>query len=244
MHEIPRQVLIKLPPLWGVDLSITNEVILLWIAAALTFVLVTVACRRRSEIAKGPFQNLFEAIIEFLDDAIGHDILGEHGRHWAPFLLTLFFLILFTNLLGLAPLPSHVKAMTSSINVTAAFAIIVFVTTIVVNIRTHGLFGFLKKFSPSGLPLVVKVLAVPIEVISWLARPLSLAIRLCANMMAGHALILIFLGMAGSAMWLLKPLPYAGAIIMSAFELFVSFVQAFIFTLLAGMYIKDALDAH
>jgi F-type H+-transporting ATPase subunit a len=134
--------------------------------------------------------------------------------------------------------------MTSSINVTAAFAIIVFVTTIVVNIRTHGLFGFLKKFSPSGLPLVVKVLAVPIEVISWLARPLSLAIRLCANMMAGHALILIFLGMAGSAMWLLKPLPYAGAIIMSAFELFVSFVQAFIFTLLAGMYIKDALDAH
>ncbi len=81
MHEIPRQVLIKLPPLWGVDLSITNEVILLWIAAALTFVLVTVACRRRSEIAKGPFQNLFEAIIEFLDDAIGHDILGEHGRH-------------------------------------------------------------------------------------------------------------------------------------------------------------------
>ena len=119
-----------------------------------------------------------------------------------------------------------------------------FATTIVVNIRTHGVFGFLKKFSPSGLPLVVKILAVPIEVISWLARPLSLAIRLCANMMAGHALILIFLGMAGSAMWLLKPLPYAGAIIMSAFELFVSFVQAFIFTLLAGMYIKDALDAH
>ena len=244
MHEIPRKVLMELPTLWGVDLSITNEVLLLWIAAALTFVIVTFACRRRSEVPRGIFQNLFEAIIEFLDDAIGRDILGEHGRHWAPFLLTLFFLILFTNLLGLAPLPSHVKAMTSSINVTAAFAIIVFVTTIVVNIRTHGIFGFLKKFSPSGLPLAVRVLAVPIEVISWLARPFSLAIRLCANMMAGHALILVFLAMAGSAMWLLKPLPYAGAVIMSAFELFVSFVQAFIFTLLAGMYIKDALDAH
>ena len=244
MHDIPRQVLIKLPTLWGVDLSITNEVLLLWIAATLTFVVVTLACRRKALVPKGAFQNLFEAIIEFLDDAVGRDVLGEHGRHWAPFLLTLFFLILFTNLLGLAPLPSHVKAMTSNINVTAAFAIIVFVTTVVVNIRTHGFLGFLKKFAPSGLPLAVKIMAYPIEVISWLARPLSLAIRLFANMMAGHALILIFLGMAGSTMVLLKPLPYAGAVIMSAFELFVSFVQAFIFTLLAGMYIKDALDAH
>ncbi len=244
MHGIPRQVLIELPTLWGVDLSVTNEVLLLWISAALTFGVVTLACRRQSIVPRGTFQNLFEAIIQFLDDAVGRDVLGEHGRHWAPFLLTLFFLILFTNLLGLAPLPSHVKAMTSSINVTAALAIIVFVTTIMVNVRTHGFFGFLKKFAPSGLPLVVRLLAAPIEIISWLARPLSLAIRLCANMLAGHALIMIFLGMAGSAMWLLKPLPYAGAIIMSAFEIFVSFVQAFIFTLLAGMYIKDALDAH
>ncbi len=244
MHEIPRQILIKLPTFWGIDLSITNEVLLLWIAAAMTFAAVTLACRRREPIARGAFQNFFEAVIDFIDQSIGREVLGEHNRHWAPFLLTLFFLILFTNLLGLAPLPSHVKAMTSSINVTAALAIIVFGATIVVNIRTHGLLGFLKKFSPEGIPMVVKFLAVPIEVISWLARPLSLAIRLCANMMAGHALILVFLGMAGSAMWLLKPLPYAGAVIMSAFELFVSFIQAFIFTLLAGMYIKDALDAH
>jgi F-type H+-transporting ATPase subunit a len=244
MHEIPRQVLIRLPILWGVDLSITNEVLLLWIAAACTFILVTLACRRRNPVAKGPFQNFFEAIIDFLDESIGEEILGKHGRQWSPFLLALFFFILFANLLGLAPLPAHVKAMTSSINVAASLAMVVFAITIVVNIRTHGVFGFLKKFAPEGLPFVVKILAVPIEVISWLARPLSLAIRLSANMLAGHALILIFLGMAGSVAWLLKPLPYMGAVIMSAFELFVSFIQAFIFTLLAGMYIKDALDAH
>jgi F-type H+-transporting ATPase subunit a len=244
MHEIPRIILKRLPTLWGVDLSITNEVLLLWIAAAVTFVLVTLACRRKSLVATGLFQNFFEALVDFVDDSIGAEVLGQQGKRWAPFLLTLFFFILFANLLGLLPLPSHVKAMTSSINVSAALALIVFATTIVVNIRTHGMWGFLKKFSPSGIPLVVKVIAIPIEVVSWLARPLSLAIRLCANMMAGHALILVFLGMAGSAMWLLKPLPYAGAVIMSAFELFVSFVQAFIFTLLAGMYIKDALDAH
>ncbi len=244
MHEIPRQVLIKLPTLWGIDLSITNEVLLLWIAAALTFVVVAVACRRREPVARGAFHNFMEALIDFIDKSVGDEILGEHRHRWSPFLLTLFFLILFSNLLGLVPLPSHVKAMTSSISVTAALAIIVFGTTIVVNIRSHGLLGFLKKFVPGEIPLAAKCLAAPIEVISWLARPLSLAIRLFANMLAGHALILIFLGMAGSAMWLLKPLPYAGAVIMSAFEVFVSFIQAFIFTLLAGMYIKDALDAH
>ena len=244
MHEIPRTVLRQLPTVWGVDLSITNEVVLLWIAAAFTFVLVAVACRRRQAVAQGAFQNFFEAIIDFIDASVGEEILGKHGRQWSPFLLALFFFILFANLLGLAPLPSHVKAMTSSINVAAALSLIVFSITIVVNIRTHGIIGFLKKFAPEGLPIVVTILAVPIEIVSWLARPLSLAIRLSANMLAGHALILVFLGMAGSVAWLLKPLPYMGAVVMSAFELFVSFIQAFIFTLLAGMYIKDALDEH
>jgi len=92
--------------------------------------------------------------------------------------------------------------------------------------------------------LPVRIFAFPIEVISWLARPLSLAIRLFANVLAGHALILIFLGLAGSVAWLLKPLPYAGAVIMSAFELLVCFLQAFIFTLLSGMYINDAMETH
>jgi len=244
MHEIPRQIIIKLPTLWGVDLSITNEVILLWIAAAITFVLVTLACRRRNVVAKGTFQNFFEAIIEFIDQSVGDDVLGEHAKKWSPFLLSLFFFILFINILGLAPLPSHVKAMTSSINVTAAFALMVFFITIVVNIKMHGIWGFLKKFTPSGLPLVAKLLFAPIEIVSWLARPLSLAIRLFANMLAGHALILVFLGMAGTVTIIGKPIPYIGAVIMSAFELFVGFIQAFIFTLLAGMYIKDAIDTH
>lgn len=244
MHELQRQVLISFPTLWGIDLSITNEVVLLWIAAAITFFCVTLACRRRTFIAQGVFQNAVEAIIDFIDDNVGNDILENDARMWSPFLLTLFFFILFANLLGLAPLPSHVKAMTSSINVTAALALIVFATTIAVNIRTHGLLGFVKKFAPAGLPPFVLILAVPVEIISWLARPFSLAIRLCANMLAGHALILVFLGMTGSLAWLFKPLPYLGAVIMSAFELFVCFIQAFIFTLLSGMYIKDALDAH
>jgi len=242
MHEIERTVVIPLPALFGIDLSITNEVVLLWIAALVCFVALTAACRRRAMVASGTLQNLAEALIEFIDHSAGQEILGKQAARWSTFLLTLFFFILTANLMALVPLPSHVKAMTSNISVTAALALIVFATTVGVSIRHHGVIGFLAHFAPPGLPLPVRILAFPIEVISWLARPLSLAVRLFANMLAGHALILIFLGMAGSAAWFLKPLPYAGAVIMSVFELLVGFLQAFIFTLLAGMYIKDAID--
>lgn len=243
MHEIARTVVIPLPALFGIDISITNEVILLWIAAVICFFAITIACRRRTLVATGTLQNLFETLIEFIDQSAGQEVLGKQAARWSPFLLTLFFFILSANLMSLLPLPSHIKAITSNINVTAALAMIVFLITIVVNIRHHGLIGFIARFAPKGLPLPVRIFAFPIEVLSWLARPFSLAVRLFANMLAGHALILIFLGMAGSVAWFLKPFPYAGAVIMSIFELMVGLLQAFIFTLLAGIYIKDAIDA-
>lgn len=242
--ELPRQTVIELPTLWGIDFSITNEVILLWIAAIITFVLVTLACRRKNMVAKGTFQNFFEATIEYIDQTVGEEVLGEQAKKWSPFLLSLFFFILFNNLLGLAPLPHHVKSMTSSINVTAAFASMVFLITVAVNIKTHGVLGFMKKFVPPGLPFAVKLFAVPIEFMSWLARPFSLAVRLFANMLAGHTLITVFITMACALSAFIKPLPYLGAVLMSLFELFVCFVQSFIFTLLAGIYIKDAIETH
>ncbi len=244
MHEIPRQVLVKLPTILHVDMSITNEVLLLWISAAVAFLLVSFACRRKDIIPRGALQNMFEAIITFVEKSAVTDGIGERGHLWSPFLLTLFFFILFTNLIGLAPLPSHAKSMTGNINVTAALALVVFALTLVINVSRHGLFGFLGKFVPRGIPLPIAIFATPIEIISWLARPFSLAIRLFANMMAGHALILVFLGLTGSAVWFAKCLPLAAAVVMTAFELFVCFVQAFIFTLLSGLYIKDALDSH
>jgi len=244
MHEIERTVIIPLPALFGIDMSITNEIVLLWIAALACFTVLTLACRRQTLVATGIFPNLMEALIEFIDRSAGREVLGRQASRWSSFLLTLFFFIFFCNMMSLVPLPSHVKAMTSSMSVTGALALIVFAATLIVNIRHHGLLGFLARFAPPGLPLAVRIFAFPIEVISWLARPLSLAIRLFANILAGHALILIFLGMAASSTWFLKPLPYAGAVVMSVFELLVGFLQAFIFTLLAGMYIKDAMESH
>ncbi len=243
MHSIPRQVLVALPAVFGIDLSITNEVVLLWLAAGLTFGVVALACRRPEPVPRGGFANFFETIIEFLDRAVIKDGIGEDGARWSPFLLTLFFFILFANLFGLVPLPSHAQAMTANINVTCALAVITFTITVVVNVTHHGLLGFLKKFVPTGVSRWILPFVIPIEIISWLARPVSLAIRLFANMMAGHALVLVFLGLAASLTWFIKPFPFAGAVVMSAFELFVAFVQAFIFTLLSGIYIKDALES-
>ncbi len=244
MHEIPRLVLIPLPTVLGIDLSITNEVLLLWIAAFITGALLIRVFHRQAPVASGPFQNFFESLLEFINESVVKDSIGPEGKRWAPLLLTFFFFILFINLLGMLPLPSLVKAMTSDISVTGALALIVFALTIGISIRAHGVLGFLKKFIPTGIPAWIMVLVVPIEIISWLARPVSLAIRLFANMLAGHALILVFVGLAAGGAWYIKPVPLAGAVAMSLFELFVCFVQAFVFTLLAGMYIKDALETH
>ncbi|MBL7115103.1 MAG: F0F1 ATP synthase subunit A [Kiritimatiellae bacterium] len=244
MHELPRLILIPLPTVLGIDLSITNEVLLLWIAAFITGALLICVFRRQAPVASGPFQNFFESLVEFINESVVKDSIGPEGKRWAPLLLTFFFFILFINLLGMLPLPSHVKAMTSDISVTGALALIVFALTIAISIRAHGVLGFLKKFIPTGIPAWIMVLVVPIEIISWLARPLSLAIRLFANMLAGHALILVFVSLAAGGAWFIKPVPLAGAVAMSLFELFICFVQAFVFTLLAGMYIKDALESH
>lgn len=244
MHEIETVILFNLPSIGGIDLSITNEVLLLWAAAAIVFIMLWMGCRRPNPIPHGIFQNTVEMLIDFIDQNTGREVLGTQAARWSPLLLTLFFFIFTLNLMSLVPVPSHIKAMTSNLSVTAALAVVVFAITVIVNIKIHGVLGFLRKFTLPGLPLFIRIAAFPIEVISWLARPLSLAIRLFANVLAGHALIMIFLGMATSVAWFLKPLPFAGAVIMSVFELLVGFLQAFIFTLLTGMYIKDAIDAH
>ncbi len=245
MHEIHREVLLPLPHVLGIDFSITNEMLLLWLAAATTFLVLTLAFRRRRLVAHGWFENLFEAMAEFVARDIAGENIGKQARAWCPFLLTLFFFILFSNLMGLLPLPDHVKAVTSNFSVPVGLALIVFVVTLGINLKHHGIRGFAGKFMPSGVPKWAAVLVVPIEIISWLAKPLSLAIRLCANMIAGHALLFAFIFLMMEAAWFLTALPFAGAVIMGAFEIFVSFIQAFVFTMLSAMYIRDALErAH
>lgn len=215
---------------------------MLWISALLTFTLLFFACRRSGPLARGSFQNFFEAIIEFVDKEVVQSGIGKGGESWAAFIISLFFFVLFTNLLGLIPgLSTKDGGATANINVTGGLAIIVFGVMMGASIYKKGLWGFLKSFMPPGVPWFFAPLLVPIEVVVWLFRPISLAIRLFANMVAGHLVIAMFLGM-GVGAW--KLIPWVGAVAMSAFEIFVCFVQAFIFAMLAGLYIHDAIEVE
>ena len=239
-----RTVLVPLPKLAGIDVSITREVVLVWLAAAATFLLLLPACRRRNVVARGMYQNAIEGLVDLVDREIVQESVGPGERRWTPFLLAVFFFILCGNLLGLVPAPSICKAATANINVTAALAVVVCALTLYLSIRRHGFLGFLRQFVPEGIPPAVAALVVPVEMLSWCVRPLSLALRLFANMVAGHLLILVFIGITATSVWLVKPLSLAGAVLLSAFEVFIAFVQAFVFALLAGLYIREAVESR
>ena len=224
--------------LLGIDMSITKAVIMMWIACALLLLLSVIATRRSRLIPSG-LQNIMEVIINFLRNSLVVETMGKEGLPWFPFIATLFLFILTCNLLGL--IPGSFTA-TSNINVTAALAIMVFLAVQGVGIYKHGPFKYLKGFIPSGIPLWILPIMIPIEIISQFAKPFSLAIRLFANMLAGHGVILVFLFLLLSLKsFIFALLPLTGVVVMSAFEIFVAAIQAYIFAILAALYISAAI---
>jgi len=174
--------------------------------------------------------------------------MGEEGLVWFPFIATLFFFILFCDLLGLVP---KMFTPTSNINVTATLAVIVFFCSQGAGILKHGIGGYCSTFVPKGMPggiagLVLKGFMIIIEIISMFARPFSLAVRLFANMTAGHLVIMVFISMIfmfqGTIIKIfITPTSVVMAVVMMAFEIFVSVLQAFIFAILASIYISLAV---
>jgi len=226
----------------GIDLSINQAVIWIWIAVATIFILLTWVGQTLKRFPKGK-QNVVEATFDFLMKELVVKVLGEDGRPWFPFIATLFLFILISSLLGLVP-GSFTPA--SNINVTAALALMVFFTVQVVGVRKHGLVAYFKGFVPPGVPMWLLPLMLPIEFIGQLAKPFSLAVRLFANMLAGHIVILVFLSLIIMLKsYFISVLPVTGVVIMSAFEIFVALIQSFIFTILSASYLKDAIHmAH
>jgi F-type H+-transporting ATPase subunit a len=225
----------------GIDFSISNAVVMIWIASAMVLITLTLAGRMGRLVPKG-LQNMMESLVAYLKQTFVTEILGEENAVWFPFVATLFFFILYCNLLGLIP---KMFTATSNINVTASLAVIVFLCTQAVGIYKNGIWGYLKKFAPKGIHPAILVIMIPIEIISQFAKPFALAVRLFANMTAGHLVILVFLGMI--IMFksvIIAPLPLAMAVVMMAFEIFVSLIQAFIFSILATMYIAEASHAE
>ena len=246
-------ILHKVIHLWGINLSITNFVVMLWLAAGLTFLFLVGAARSLRPTGEGRFPNMVEAILEFVRENVSDACMGSHGAKWFPFVATVFFFILFGNLLGLVPAPGYFHAATSNLNVTAVMALVVFLVVQTVAIKTHGLKFYLALLFPKSAPAALRyTIMPPIELIGMLARPFSLAIRLFANMTAGHQIILVLLtgelvGVTyllhqGFFMKLLVPAPLIGVIVMDAFEIFVAFIQAFIFALLTALYLGEALE--
>jgi F-type H+-transporting ATPase subunit a len=218
-------------------MSITRHIVMMWVASFLLVVLMVKAFRKPDGVPSG-FANFFEAIVIFLRDEVVLPIMGEDGKKYLPFLLTIFFFVLFCNLLGLIP---YCATATGNISVTAGLAICTFLVMIGSGMANNGFFGFFKSLIPSGVPPLLLIILIPVELISLFVKPFALCVRLFANMVGGHVAILVFLGLIIIMQneWIaIGAVPFAAAIYL--LEIFVGFVQAFVFTLLSTVFIGMA----
>jgi F-type H+-transporting ATPase subunit a len=273
--------LIHLPPLFGIDFSITKHVLMLWLVAAVVFLVVTLTVRRylrQERLIPTGFMGVIEVAVSFVRDSI---VLPNVGTKWVnaytPLLLTLFLFIFTANVVGLIPIFDVVALVnhtvvhapadsfltqvthggvtaTGNFNVTAALATISFFAIIIAGTRAHGFVQHWKNLVPSGLNPILTVALIPIEVMGMFVRPFALTMRLAANMAGGHIAILAILSfvfifaemfgnaMAGIGIGLVLSLPMSVGI--SALEIIVVLVQAYVFTLLTAVFIGMAIHAH
>lgn len=239
MHQFEITPIVELK-LFGLDLSFTNSS--LWMAIVVGVVtLITVFGTSQRAIVPGRLQSLAEMAYEFVANTLT-GVTGREGMQFFPLVFSLFMFVLAANLLGLIP---GSFTVTSHIVITAAFALLVIGTVIVVGVAKHGA-HFLHLFVPSGLPALLLPFIVLIEVISFISRPISLALRLFGNMLAGHVALKLFgaftAGLLGAgAAAVLAPLPLLTAVALTALEFLVAFLQAYVFTILTCVYLNDAL---
>lgn len=241
MHSPLAQFVIKpLVPLniGGIDVSFTNSSLFMILTLCLATLLMVVPMAK-ARLIPGRLQNISEMLYQFVYDIV-YDVIGSDGLKYLPLVFTLFITILLGNLLGLMP---YAFTFTSHIIVTAFLGLLVISVVTIMGFVNHG-WHFLALFAPAGLPKIMYLILVPIELISFLSRPITLAMRLCANMMAGHTVLKVFAlfsVMLGGALGIF---PALFNTLMVALELLVAGLQAYIFTVLTCIYIKDAVELH
>ena len=243
-YELPRWDPIHIGR-FALDISPTRHVVMLWIAALLCILTTLLALRahnRRTREGRAPagLGNGLEALVLYLRNEVVLPNVGPHGNGFVPYLLTLFFFILFANLLGLIPFGA---TATGNISVTATLAVITFFVIEIAGMRAQGLayintIVFWPHDMSLGMKLFISPILTPIEIIGKLTKPFALAIRLFANMVSGHVVLLALISLIFTfASWFLVPIPIAMALGISMLEIFVAFLQAFIFTLLSSVFI-------
>jgi F-type H+-transporting ATPase subunit a len=222
----------------NVDASFTNASLWMAIAVLATTVLMTLTVNK-SALVPTRWQSLAELSYEFVANMV-RDNVGDAGKTYFPFVFALFMFILFCNLLGLIP---YSFTPTSQIVVTFAMAAVVFIGVTLIGFARHGV-HFLSFFVPQGVPVFLLPLLIPIEILSYLFRPISLSVRLFANMLAGHTMFQVFagfvIGLGILAGWM--PLTFIGA--LYCLELLIAFLQAYVFTILTCLYLNDAIHMH
>jgi F-type H+-transporting ATPase subunit a len=223
--------------LFGLDASFTNSSLFMVIAFFVIIVFLTYAMNSRS-LVPGRMQSVAELAYEFVANMV-YENTGKDGMKYFPFVFSLFIFVLVLNMLGMIP---YSFTVTSHIVVTFALAALVFVVVTGIGFARHGL-GFLKLFKPEGLPVALVPIIVPIELISYLIRPISLSVRLFANMMAGHTLLKVFAGFVVS-LGVAGVVPLIATVAFTGLEFLVAFLQAMIFAVLTSIYLNDAINMH
>ncbi len=230
---------------YEINLTPTRHLLFVWVAAVLVFLFFVLGRRSYDEngVPRGGFMNFLEALVIFVRDDIAVRNIGKKdGPYYTPFLCSLFFLILFMNLLGLLPWGA---GATSNLMVTGALAFCSFVMTQYAGMRAQGVIGYWAHLVPSGVPAFLYPIMIPIEFIGLFTKPFALMMRLFANMTAGHAVIISFIGLIFMLQTIyISPVAIGFATFIYLLKIFVSFLQAYLFAMLTALFIGLASHPH
>ena len=222
----------------GIDLSFTNASLFMLISGIFISLFLLMGTKDR-KIVPGKFQLISEMLYNFISKMIS-DTAGKKAKPYFSFIFSLFIFVLFCNMVGMLP---YSFTVTSHIIVTLAFAMFIFIGVTILGFVIHG-FKYLKIFVPSGVPMVLLPIIMIIEIISYLSRPVSLSVRLFANMMAGHTMLKVFGGFVISLGLVAGWLPLTFSVALTGLEILVAFLQAYVFAILTCIYLNDALNLH
>ena len=222
----------------GIDLSFTNASLFMLISGAIIGLFFLLGTKEK-KIIPSKIQLISEMIYNFIAKMIS-DTAGKKAKPYFPFIFSLFIFILVCNMVGMLP---YSFTVTSHIIVTLTFALFIFIGVTILGFIMHG-FKYLKIFVPSGVPLVLLPIISIIEIISYLSRPVSLSVRLFANMMAGHTMLKVFGGFVISLGLIGGWLPLSFSVALTGLEILVAFLQAYVFAILTCIYLNDALNLH
>ena len=222
----------------GVDLSFTNASLFMVISASIILLFLFLGTKEK-KIVPSKVQLIAEMFYTFVAKMIS-DTAGSKAKPYFPFIFSLFMFVLFCNMVGMLP---YSFTVTSHIIVTLIMALFIFIAVTIIGFSKHG-FKYLSIFVPSGVPAILLPLITIIEIISYLSRPVSLSVRLFANMMAGHTMLKVFGGFVISLGFLGGWLPLSFSVALTGLEILVAFLQAYVFAILTCIYLNDALNLH